>query len=140
MQCCLQVSRQSRGSKDIPGSSLDVLAHTAFPAVWEIPWTSQDLPWMSANTQLSILCGGSLGHLKILPKWFECRWNTKEDHGVPLGSSGQHVGLSVDGQPERILGCPWDNPDSMDGCACEDIKGGSWNVFQAAWILLRLEG
>jgi len=36
----------------------------------------------------------------------------------------------VGGQLGKILGCPWDPLDSMDGCLCEDIKGGSWDVLQ----------
>jgi len=39
----------------------------------------------------------------------------------------------VGGKLGRILGCPWDPLDSMDGCLCEDIKGGSQDVFQAVW-------
>ena len=52
------------------------------------------------------------------------------------------------GHPGRILGCPWEPPDclegwvwgdiqggpwdppiTMEGCVCEDIKGGSCDVL-----------
>ena len=64
MQCCLQVSRQSRGSKDILGSSRDVLTCTAllvsYPGVHanspprcmedpkDIPGSSLDVPQHTA--------------------------------------------------------------------------------------------
>ena len=42
------------------------------------------------------------------------------------------------GQPGRILGCPY-NPDSMEGCVCKDIQGGSLNVLgilRTAWRVM----
>jgi len=33
---------------------------------------------------------------------------------MSLGSSRQHGELCVEGHPGRIVGCPWDPPDSMD--------------------------
>jgi len=51
-----------------------------------------------------------------------CEWEgtTREDPGMSMGSSGQHGGLCVGGQLGRILGCPRDPLDSMEGCVWWD--------------------
>ena len=35
----------------------------------------------------------------------------------------------VGGQLGRILGCPRNPPDWLDGCVCGDNSGGSWDVL-----------
>ena len=51
----------------------------------------------------------------------------REDPGMSLGSSRLPGGLGVGGHPERILGCPWDPPDCLEGWAWGDIQGGPWD-------------
>ena len=60
----------------------------------------------------------------------------REDPGMSLGFFGQHGGLCVWGQLGRILGCPWDPPDGLEGCVLGEIQGGSWDTLgipQTAW-------
>ena len=52
---------------DIPGSSLAVPSETGPHAVRRIPWTSQDPPLVSLQTQGPMLSRGSLRHPGILP-------------------------------------------------------------------------
>jgi len=49
-----------------------------------------------------------------------CGGTTREDPEMSLGFSRQHGGLCVGGQLGRILGCPMDPPDSMEGCVWGD--------------------
>ena len=47
-----------------------------------------------------------------------CMGTTREDPGMSMGSSRLPGGLRVWGKLGRILGCPWDPPNSMEGCVC----------------------
>ena len=43
---------------------------------------------------------------------------SREDPDIPLDSI--EGCMWEGGQLGRILGCPWDPPDSMEGCVCGD--------------------
>ena len=49
----------------------------------------------------------------------------REDPWMSLGSFKQHGGLYAWGQLGRILACPWDSQDCLEGCVWGNIQGGS---------------
>ena len=88
---------------DIPGSSLGVPSHTGLHTVQRIPWTSQDPPLVSPQTQASTLSRGSLGHPRILP-WCPLTHSPPCCPEDPLDIPGSSLGVPSDTAPH----CPED--------------------------------
>ena len=95
---------------DIPGSSLGVPSHTAPHAVWRIPWTSQDPPLVSPQTQASTLSGGSLGHPRILP-WCPLSHSPPYCLEDPLDIPGSSLGVPSDTGLHAVRRIPWTSQD-----------------------------
>ena len=94
---------------DIPGSSLGVLSDTGPHAVQRIPWTSQNPPLVSCQTQALMLSGESLGHPPCCP----------EDS---LDIPGSSLGVPSD---QRIPWTSWDPPLVSHQTQAPMLSGGT---------------
>ena len=111
---------------DIPGSSLAIPSDTGPHAVRRIPWTSQDPPLPSLQTQGPMLSGRSLGHPRILP-WCPLTHRAPCCPEDPLDIPGSSLG-----HPGILPWTSWDPPLLSRAPCCPedpvDIPGSSLGV------------
>ena len=79
-------------------------------SVRRIPWTSQDPPLVSPQTQAPMLSRGSLGHPGILP-WCSLRHRPPNCPEGPLDNPGSSLGVPSDTAPHVVWRIPWISRD-----------------------------
>ena len=112
---------------DIPGSSPGVPSDRGPHAVWRIPWTSRDPPFVSPQTEAPMLPGGSLGHPGIL-HWCPLRQRPPCCPEDPLDIPGYSPGVPSDTGPHAVRRIPWtswDPPLVSPQTQAPKLSGGS---------------